>query len=214
MLKCSEHVSPRCVFAPFVTWIPAEWTHSTGSVCLPFHLMVFYSILNLNEAPKRVVFRLKISVYAFQWGADISFFRGDMPLQRCIERLKFKHTHEHSKRHVSWKGALIRCNGSSTLKRRRRTHATRKYNNPRWVNKHSQGNRNKWGFLPFQNGAALHITDKGSRAKMWSLTETELGLLGVGRLSKMAKAPGRHVPFSYHYRHHGQGLGRAFTCLE
>lgn len=159
---------------------------------LLFHPVAFYNILNLNEAPKRVVFRLKISVYSFQWGADISFFKGDMPLQRYIERLKFKHTREHSKWHMSWKGALIRCNGSSTLKCRRTMHATRKYNTPRWVNKHSQGNRNRWGFLQFQNGAALHITDKGSRAKMWSLMETELSLLGVSRLSKVAKAPEGH----------------------
>ena len=120
---------------------------------------------------------------------------------------------------MSWKGALIRCNGSSTLKCRRTMHATRKYNTPRWVNKHSQGNRNRWGFLQFQNGAALHITDKGSQAKMWSLMETELSLLGVSRLSKVAKAPEghsdwQHAPFSYRYRHRGQCLGRAFTCLE
>lgn len=54
--------------------------------------MVFYNILHLNEAPREgrvVVFGLKISVYSFQQEADISFFKGDMPLQRCIERLKF-----------------------------------------------------------------------------------------------------------------------------
>lgn len=47
-----------------------------------------------------VVFGLKISVYSFQQEADISFFKGDMPLQRCIERLKFEHTLEHSKWHT------------------------------------------------------------------------------------------------------------------
>lgn len=208
---------------PSCNVIPADGAHPTGGIGLPSHPVVFYNILSLNEAPKRVVFGLKISVYSFQWGADISFFKGDMPLRRCMERLRFKHTREHSECRVSWKGALIRRNGpstSSTLKCRRRAQATRKCNSPRWVNKDSQGNRNRWGFLQFQNGAALHTTDKGSPAKMWNLMETELGLLGVGHLSKTAKAPGghsdlQHVPFRYHYRHHhGQCLGRAFTCLE
>lgn len=73
-----------------------------------------------------VVFRLKISVHSFPWEADISFFKGDMPLQRRIERWKFKHALEHPKWHTSYKETLIRCNDSSTLKWRGRTYATRK----------------------------------------------------------------------------------------
>ena len=127
-----------------------------------------------------MVFRLKISVYSFSREADIAFFRGDMPLQRCTERLKFEHTLKHSKWHMSYKGALIRCNGSSTLKCRRRTHAERKYNSTCWVNKHTLKEiRADWVSFSFKIAQPCIALDKGSQAKHRAICRWSWDVLGV-----------------------------------
>ena len=102
-------------------------------------------------------------------GSWLSFFKGGVLLQRGTERLKMEHALEHSKWHTSDKEALIRGNGSSTLKHRRRTHAERKYNNTCWVNKHiRQDIRTDWVSFSFKMAQPCASLDKGSRVEMLS----------------------------------------------
>lgn len=100
-----------------------------------------------------------------------------MPLQRCIERLTFKHTLEHLKWHTSVRGTLIRCNGSSTLKCRERTHAPRKQNIC-WVNRKRSMIPGQTGFCSVSKCQSLaHL-----RLNEWSQNVKPLtGLLGSKR---------------------------------
>ena len=144
---------------------------STGGSSPAFPCTVLYSI---PAEPRPLqgwvgVFQVENRCLLLLEGSWLSFFKGGMLLQRCTERLKIEHTLEHSKWHTSDKGALIRGDGSSTLKRRRRTHAERKYNNTCWVNKHTrQDIRTDWVSFSFKTAQPCASLDKGSQVKMLS----------------------------------------------
>lgn len=184
-----------------------------AAVPLPFHAWCFIA----SSAELRllqgwvVVFQVENRCPFLLEGSWLSFFKGGRLLQRCTERLKIEHTLEHSKWHTSDKGALIRGNGSSTLKRRRRTHAERKYNNTCWVNKHTrQDIRIDWVSFSFKMvQSPVHLWTKGAKWKCGAARRRSWGLWDVAFQNwpwQCAGALGgqldfQQVPFSYLSHH-------------